>query len=61
MTKSEIIQAWNEVEEVVCDFRTFTDKELIDNKQDMSDRLEKARDILGSHFTQEDAIEELNL
>ena len=61
MTKSEIIQAWNEVEEVIGDFRTFTDKELIENKKAMSNRLEIARDILGSHFTEEDAIKELNL
>ena len=46
ITKKELYEAWNEIEECVTDFNELSDKQIIACRKAIQQRLEKALAIL---------------
>jgi hypothetical protein len=56
--KNDLIASWNEVEEALCSLKELTDNEIVENKEAIKGRLEKALHWLGKYVNEDDIIEE---
>lgn len=54
----QLLIAWNEIEEVCCDFRDMTDQEIIKCRKTILERTRKALGIM-EDFIDEDIFQEI--
>ena len=55
--KNDLVAAWNEIEEAETSLTQLNDSEIIENKEAINKRLNKALNWLGKYITEEDIIE----
>ena len=58
--KNDLVVTWNEIEEARTSFKELSDAELIECRDSIQERLEKALYWLDKHVDEEDIIKELN-
>jgi len=56
--QKKLLEAWNELEEVSCDFRDLDEKDIIGCKNIIKSRVDKAMGIIGD-FISEKVFQEL--
>jgi len=57
--KQDLMETWNEIEEVITSFKELSDAELITCREPLQQSLEKALHWLDKYVDEEDVIEKL--
>jgi len=57
--KQDLMETWNEIEEVITSFKELSDAELITCRDTLQQSLEKALHWLDKYVDEEDVIEKL--
>ena len=55
--KTDVLFAWNEVEETITSLNELSDVELINNREALRERLNIALELLGNYVTENDVAD----